>query len=73
MPETSAGKVVVRHFNNILRIHRLPFQRPFCRPPPRTAWSISRETLVVSNGLELISQSWPILGLDSRRKSDVME
>jgi hypothetical protein len=73
MPETSAGKVIVGDFDHVYGLYRLPFRRAFRRPPARTAWGISRKALIVSNGFKRISQSGLVLGLDSRRKSDVME
>jgi len=65
--EPTAGEMVARHFDHVLRFHQLPFRRPFRRPPTRTARSIPREAPILAYGLELVGKSGLVLGMFNGR------
>ena len=73
MAETPPGEMIIRNFDYVFRLHRLPFGRSVCRPSARPSRRISRETPVIFYGFELLRQGRLILGLDARRKSHVMK
>ena len=73
MPETSAGEMIVGHFDHVIWLHGLPFGRPLCRPPARTAWSIPRKAPIISYCFKFVRERRLVLGLDAGRKSDMMK
>ncbi len=71
--EATAGEMIVRNFNDVFWLHRLPLGRPLRGPTAWTSGGFSREALDLPFGLELIGQVRLVLGLDTRRKSHVMK
>jgi hypothetical protein len=67
MPEAASGEVVIRHFNHIFRLDRLPFGRPFGGPSARSAWGISRKAYILPYRLELIGEGRLFVGFNARR------
>jgi hypothetical protein len=54
MAEAPTAEMIIRHLDNVTRLHRLPFGRTFCRPAAGSPRGIPRETPIIFYGLEFV-------------------